>query len=368
MGRSATGSVVRPVRRVPVTVRVAVVTVVAAAAVLLAAPARVGAVPGRAAGEDGADSRFIAVGDSILLGARSQLEARSRFLGWPSVLDMEVSRSTIVGAEILESLRPGPDDVVVIGLGANDSGDPGVFRGRAERVASTAAPAGKVLWLTIAEVRPYYAGTNDMIREIAGRYPQMSVVDWAAIAGADPSLTAGDGLHLTPAGTVAMADAIFGELFGRAEPVRAQPPQAPPPSPRAAGDQPLPDPSPPSSVPTMTAAESASDAVGDPSPSSSAPTTTAAVTSGADSSSEAVPLAADGAGPPESTGGEALGLAASTAPGNNAPLLGLMAVLVVLAAPTGVFVLRRRHGRSGRTRGATGGSGGDDGHMEGNIE
>lgn len=168
-----------------------------------------------------ARGRFIAVGDSILLGARSQLESRTGFLGWPAVLDLEVSRSTSAGAAALESHHPGPGDVVLISLGANDSGNPDLFRSRAEGVALAAAGASSVYWLTIAEVRPYYTGTNTIIRELAERHPNMNVVDWAAVAAADLSLTAGDGLHLTPRGTVAMADEIFRTIMGGVAPAPA---------------------------------------------------------------------------------------------------------------------------------------------------
>lgn len=153
-----------------------------------------------------------------MLGARAQLDSRLSFLQWPSILDMEVSRSTLAGAQALESHSPGPADVVVISLGANDSGNADLFRNRAREVARVASAARAVFWLTIAEVRPYYPTSNVVVREVAAEFHNMEVVDWAAVAGSDPSLTARDGLHLTPSGSAAMADEIIrtvlDELWG----------------------------------------------------------------------------------------------------------------------------------------------------------
>ena len=160
--------------------------------------------------------RFIAVGDSIMLGAKAELERRLGFLGWPSVLDMEVSRSTIAGAEALAGHAPGPGDIVVISLGANDSGNADAFRERVNRVLFAASLASKVYWLTIPEVRPYYPTTNAILREAQAATPNMALIDWAAVTPATPGMTARDGLHLTPLGSRTMADAIVGAVLGGA--------------------------------------------------------------------------------------------------------------------------------------------------------
>lgn len=269
--------------------------------------------------------RFIAVGDSILLGARAQLDSRVRFFGWPAVLDLEVSRSTAVGAQVLGSLRPGPDDVVVISLGANDSGDPGLFRSRAERVLAAGADAAAIFWLTIAEVRPYYPGTNAIIRELAEVRPNVVVVDWAASVASDPTLTARDGLHLTPVGTVAMADQIFGTMLGLgsgAPEVDPGPAPDPAPAEQPAAVSPLPPASTVASTVTVPPP-----AMADPGPGASVPPT------------------------PEDTSEEILGLVDDEAVdvdegGGRGPTVGLV-IGVVLVAAVGVSWLairRRSHG------------------------
>lgn len=158
--------------------------------------------------------RLIAVGDSIMLGAKAELGARASFLGWPSLLDMEVSRSTAAGADALAGHSPGPLDTVVISLGANDSGDVTLFRSRVRRVLDAASAAARVYWLTIPEVRPYYPNANGVIREEIAAHPNMAIIDWAAVARDAPGLTARDGLHLKPEGTRVMADTIVAAILG----------------------------------------------------------------------------------------------------------------------------------------------------------
>ena len=135
--------------------------------------------------------------------------------GWDVVFDAEVGRSTLAGARTVASRRPTPTDSLVVSLGANDAGSLPLFRRRVDQVLAAAGPAPHIYWLTIREVRPYYAPANGVLREAAARHPNLTVLDWNA-ASNGPGLTARDGLHLTPPGARAMTDTVTAAVLAAA--------------------------------------------------------------------------------------------------------------------------------------------------------
>ncbi len=114
--------------------------------------------------------RVVVVGDSIVLGAEGPLRARFGASGWEFGFDAQVSRTTADGAEIVGVRRGEMTDSLVVGLGANDAGNPATFRARVRAVLDAAAGVPHVYWLSLAEVRNEYAPANQILREeIAGR-------------------------------------------------------------------------------------------------------------------------------------------------------------------------------------------------------
>src|SRR5690606_15447810 len=69
-----------------------------------------------------------------------------------------------------------------------------------------------VSWLTLHEVRPYYADVNRFISGLQTEYPNLIVGDWNAIASANPDATAGDGLHLNGTGASLMAGLVADQV------------------------------------------------------------------------------------------------------------------------------------------------------------
>jgi hypothetical protein len=117
----------------------------------------------------------------------------------PNVID----RATQLGAQL------GP--VVVVAVGYND-----YEANYAKNIddAMTAFRKGgvqRVLWLTLLEERQPWADMNDMIRAAARKYPEITVIDWNAVATQNPGWMS-DGIHLTPAGAEGMASVIEDEL------------------------------------------------------------------------------------------------------------------------------------------------------------
>jgi hypothetical protein len=151
--------------------------------------------------------RVLVLGDSIMLGARDQLE-RS-LASWHVRFDAQVSRSTWPALAITRRLSP-PADVVVVELGANDGGSAAGFRMRVSEILANLRHARLVVWLTVPGPSPTYATWNRVIRSSVAAAPNGVVADWRGAAPADG--LAGDGLHLNPTGARAMA-ALIGRFL-----------------------------------------------------------------------------------------------------------------------------------------------------------
>jgi lysophospholipase L1-like esterase len=151
--------------------------------------------------------RVLILGDSIILGARDQLE-RS-LAGWQVRFDAQVSRSTWPALAITQRLSP-PVDVVVVELGANDGGSAAGFGMRVREILANLRHSRLVVWLTVPGRSPTYANWNRIIRSSVAAAPNGVVADWRAAAPADG--LAGDGLHLNPTGARAMA-ALIGRFL-----------------------------------------------------------------------------------------------------------------------------------------------------------
>ncbi len=154
------------------------------------------------AGEDGTVSRRVvagrayAVGDSVMLGARSCL-ASKRF-----AVDAVGSRQASAGAAVIAAHRRTLPPILVVHLGTNG----GLTRPWVDRIMRLAGPQRLVVWLTLQLRNDYRRYTfenrsNTMLRAAIPRYPNARLADWnAASELRRTSWLGGDGIHLTAAG------------------------------------------------------------------------------------------------------------------------------------------------------------------------
>ncbi len=119
----------------------------------------------------------------------------------PNVID----RATQLGAQL------GP--VVVVVVGYNDYEENYAKNIDDAMAAFRRAGVQRVLWATLLEERQSWANMNDMIRAAARRYPEITVLDWNALAKQNPGWTQPDGIHLTAAGAEGMASMIEDSLI-----------------------------------------------------------------------------------------------------------------------------------------------------------
>lgn len=166
------------------------------------------AVPDAQVGALVAGNRVILIGDSVMASASQryggELCRALVPLGWQAEVDAESGRFIDFGDVVLDKRLGAGWDASVILLGNNYGDNQQVFREYFDAMVSRLSPQPVVL-LTVSEFKPSRLQVNDVILEMAQKYPNVIIVDWAAVTAADPSLTGQDGLHLTDPGRAALA-------------------------------------------------------------------------------------------------------------------------------------------------------------------
>lgn len=153
----------------------------------------------------GDDRRVFVLGDSALLGARETVPAA--LVGWDVTYDAVGSRRLPQGIEVLRSRRSEIGRVVVIQQGNNHLAGEGSFAAQIDQAMGVLEGVERVVWLTVAEKWPSRVEINAAIRAAPARWSQAVVADWATVVAAHPEY-AGDLLHLTASGRVAIAELI----------------------------------------------------------------------------------------------------------------------------------------------------------------
>ncbi|HEY1237262.1 MAG TPA: GDSL-type esterase/lipase family protein [Solirubrobacterales bacterium] len=156
-----------------------------------------------------ASGRALVVGDSLAVGTEAPLAGL--LPGWHIRTSAYTGRHTDDGvAEILGTSKLPP--VLVVSLGTND--DPSAvssFESSVEAVLQAAGEGRCVVWANIVRP-PYngvsYGGYNRALAQVAAAHPNLTVVDWAGLVHSNPGVLAPDGVHATPSGYQARAEAI----------------------------------------------------------------------------------------------------------------------------------------------------------------
>ena len=164
----------------------------------------------------GAGTR-VAIGDSVMLGARWNLLNRRDF----TLVDAVVSRQAATGPGILRKLGRRLPQNVIVHLGTNGSYPIETCK----QLVQAAGPTRKVFLVTIKVPRLWEPVNNKMLRRCEARFPadQVHIVDWnwAASRHAAEWLY-DDGAHLRPVGARAFAR-IMNEAIARAYPPLVKP-------------------------------------------------------------------------------------------------------------------------------------------------
>ena len=158
-----------------------------------------------------AGNRVILIGDSVMASTsrRYSNDMCNALvpLGWQVEVDAETGRFVTFGNDVLDTRLDAGWDASVILLGNNYREDQDGYRKELEKMVRRLSPQPVVL-LTVTEFMPSRAEVNEVVFEMAAKYDNVLVVDWATTTADDPSLTGADGLHLTTAGRAALAENV----------------------------------------------------------------------------------------------------------------------------------------------------------------
>lgn len=144
-------------------------------------------------------------GDSVILGIRSVL-GQNRPI---SLVNARIGRQAPELLEVIIQDQPqAMESPIIFNLGNNNA----LSREQVERIFDAVKKQPQIIVVNTAVPRPWRDGNNQIIKEVAARYPQADVVDWNAISNGRPEYFAPDGVHLVPAGVNAYVGAILEKL------------------------------------------------------------------------------------------------------------------------------------------------------------
>jgi lysophospholipase L1-like esterase len=135
----------------------------------------------------------LAVGDSLMVGAESQLADSQPGI----VIDAKEGRSFSTGIDVLEThLATTTPDVVVFALGTNNGATPDQIAA----VMDLASDVDEVVFVNVVVPRTWQTGTNLAMLEAAASYTNASIADWYAESNEADELFRSDGYHLSSSG------------------------------------------------------------------------------------------------------------------------------------------------------------------------
>ncbi|MEY2837279.1 MAG: hypothetical protein RLZ46_661 [Actinomycetota bacterium] len=144
-------------------------------------------------------------GDSVILGIRSVLEENQPI----SLVNARIGRQAPELLEVIIQDQPQAlDSPIIFNLGNNNA----LSREQVEQIFEVVKAQPQIIVVNTAVPRPWRDGNNQIISEVAAKYPQADVVDWNAISEGHPEYFAPDGVHLVPAGVNAYVSAILEKL------------------------------------------------------------------------------------------------------------------------------------------------------------
>lgn len=153
-------------------------------------------------------NRVIMLGDSVLAStarrySNDMCEALVP-LGWQVELNAESGRAIQWGNFVLDFRLEEQWDLAVVFLGNNYGDNQRYYFDQLTRIVDRLSPI-PVLVLTVSEFKPSRLEVNEAIFEVAVRFPNVYVLDWAVVTQTNRRLTGSDGLHLSVEGRERLA-------------------------------------------------------------------------------------------------------------------------------------------------------------------
>ncbi len=198
-----------------------------------------GAAAGRAGSRPrGKPPRIIAIGDSVMIGARDQLAGR---LGSRFSMNARLGRQAKDFIKLVHKLRARHrnPDALVIQMGNNGP----LYSDDMAAIRHYTRGLGHLFFISDEAPVSWEGQSNAALLEAAKEWPLTSLINWHAIAGRDGYTW--DGIHLTPRGARAYAKLVAREVLAEVGTAPAPPRVAPAararPKPRPASTKPASD-------------------------------------------------------------------------------------------------------------------------------
>ena len=155
-------------------------------------------------------NRVLLVGDSILASTAkrygNEMCDALEPLGWQVAVEAEPGRFAEFGVRVLQSRIDAVWDVVVIYLGTNYEGNESSLRSQFEQMFETTRGVETVV-LTTGVFRDAQKTVNKVIKEVAGEFDHVNVLDWAPVTKVK-GINSTDKVHLSDLGRAALAQTI----------------------------------------------------------------------------------------------------------------------------------------------------------------
>lgn len=150
---------------------------------------------------DATDSGLWVTGDSVILGIRHELAIKSPI----SLINARVGRQAGELIEVITRDLPSmKSSTIIFNLGNNNA----LTRSQVESVFDLVKNQPKIIVINTAVPRPWRDSNNQVIAEVASRYWQVNLIDWAKVSEGHPEYFAPDGVHLVSAGVTAYVNEI----------------------------------------------------------------------------------------------------------------------------------------------------------------
>jgi len=159
-------------------------------------------------------NRVLVIGDSILAGTASRyggaMCAGLVPLGWRVAVEAEASQMVGFGRTVLRDRIYEGWDVAVVFLGTNYGGSATLYEKDLTAIVKALAPRPTLL-LTASLFRPTMQQVNQVIRIVASKNPNVSVLDWSTTSVQTGVLNR-DKVHPTDAGRQVLVSSIASAL------------------------------------------------------------------------------------------------------------------------------------------------------------
>jgi len=177
---------------------------------------------------------MLALGDSITVGAQSQLQAAG------FAVDARVGRPFSEGLRVLQSL-PSIPDVVLVNLGTNG----GASAAQCAQLADIVGPQRALTLVTVnIPANPGLAARTNAVLADCAEAAGARLVDWAGYSAANPGVLCPDGMHISCGGASAYARFVVPQVLrtagGSGDPGPGAPPAFPSAQASASAQRPAP--------------------------------------------------------------------------------------------------------------------------------